>query len=228
MMVDMLIPKQDPNQQRPIVAPIQAMVVNGDRCGKQVRKRNEKKKEDVKLEYRTDKAHGTGFQPRVLKPTTLPEGGTVNSFLKLAIRDSEVSFEPDVFLMSEQMRSGMESRYQNINVNWPMAETKRANQGDTLHMERTESGNLWTKTANRALFGADAVRKKDEEVAWQMLMDIYMSAADAAAEIEARKAATLSGSNNAFVARHGEDAFVPESVRDATTAFTKDQKIEGP
>jgi hypothetical protein len=55
-----------------------------------------------------------------------------------------------------------------------MGERKKPKLGGNMHTERTESGNMYTKTANGALFGAETVRKKDEEAAFQTLLDIYM------------------------------------------------------
>jgi hypothetical protein len=107
-----------------------------------------------------------------------------------------------------------------------MGEMKRAKEGDNVHTERTEAGNMYTKTANRALYAVDAVKKKDEQAAFQTLMDIYMSNADAAAEMEARKAVAVTGSMMPYEARHGRSAYVPESVRAATTAYAKDQKTD--
>jgi hypothetical protein len=194
MLVDTLIPKEDPNGERTQVVQFQSIVVGVERCGRQTRNITERKKENVRAEHRTDTAHTVSFRPRILKPSVLREGGTVTSYLKVAIKDADVSFEPDVFLMSDQMRGAMEKRYETLQASWPMGEIKRPKQGDNMHTERTEAGNMYTKTANRALFGANALKKKDEEAAFQTLMDIYMSNADAAAEIEARKAVTLTGS----------------------------------
>jgi hypothetical protein len=194
LLVDTLIPKEDSNEERTQVVPLQSMVVGGDRCGRQARNVTERKKENVKPEHRTDTTHTVSFRTRMLKPSVLPEGGSVSSYLKVAIKDTDVSFEPDVFLMTNQMRGAMEKRYEMLQADWPMGEMKMPKQGDGMHTERTEAGNMYTKTANRALFGADALRKKDEEAAFQTLMDIYMSNADAAAEIETRRAVALTGS----------------------------------
>jgi hypothetical protein len=142
------------------------MVVGRERCGRQTRTVTEKKKENVTAEYRTDITHTLSFKPRMLKPSTLPEGGSVGSYLKVAIKDTDVSFEPDVFLMSNQMRGAREKRYETLQDDWPMGEMKMPKQGDNMHTERTEAGNMYTKTANRALFGADALRKKDEQAAF--------------------------------------------------------------
>jgi hypothetical protein len=105
----------------------------------------------------------------------LPEGGPVTSHLKVAVKDADASFEPNVFLLSDQMSGAMEKRHQALQAGWPMGKIKKPKLGDNMHTERTESGNMYTKTANGALFGAEVERKKNEEAAFQTFMDIYMS-----------------------------------------------------
>jgi hypothetical protein len=133
--------------------------------------------------------------PAELIPSTIPEGATAASLLKLCFHDASTMFNFFCTLLSKQALERIEGHSNNQASTFPLTPyTGEARRDVPFDEERVRNARYQTIAANLALGGLEATVAADAQRAAALLTEIFLLLSHSVSEIEANRIASNQGS----------------------------------